>query len=366
MRSRPATLLRPVPLLAGLTAAGLLLAGCGSKALPSGGEPSSVSASAAETATGAASGRAETAPLAEQGERIGAAEAASEPGQAPSPASGAAAGTAGRDASGGPGQERGSGEAGNAPAASTGKANQVPADRAAEAPAAQDGAGLSSGKPSGGASPAADQAPGTAYPAASPDAERRQQTPAQGSKPPAGAPASGSKPAAGASPAPSASAGPPASSGPRASLPVSSASPSPSPAGSAPPTVRSSLDGPETIRFSELYGKETVRGLTFSDKLKELDGQKVEMIGYMAPPLTATVRFFVLTRIPLAICPFCSSDADWPSDIVVVNLPKGSEMTPTEHQVKITGTLSVGSMTDEETGFVSLIRINADKTEVLK
>ncbi|QJC54127.1 hypothetical protein HGI30_01090 [Paenibacillus albicereus] len=129
--------------------------------------------------------------------------------------------------------------------------------------------------------------------------------------------------------------------------------------------MRQSLDGPSTIRFSELYGKESVRGLAFSDKLKELDGMKVEMTGYMAPPLTATVRFFVLTRIPLAVCPFCSTDADWPTDIVVVQLPEGKELTPTEHQVKVTGTLSIGSQTDEDTGFVSLIRIVADDTEVL-
>jgi len=122
---------------------------------------------------------------------------------------------------------------------------------------------------------------------------------------------------------------------------------------------------PETLKFSELYADITVRGIKLSDKVNRLNGQKVEMTGFMAPPLSATVSFFVLTKVALSICPFCSTDADWPTDIVVVFMPDGKEIKPTEHQVKVTGTLSVGSQTDEETGFVSLIRINAVKTEVL-
>ncbi len=123
---------------------------------------------------------------------------------------------------------------------------------------------------------------------------------------------------------------------------------------------------PETLKFAELYGEVGVRGMKLSDKVQRLDGQKVEMTGFMAPPLSATVHFFVLTKVALTICPFCSTDADWPSDIVVVFMPEGKEIKPTEHQVRVTGTLSVGSQTDDETGFVSLIRIMADKTEVLK
>ncbi|SFL82130.1 hypothetical protein SAMN03159341_110102 [Paenibacillus sp. 1_12] len=120
-----------------------------------------------------------------------------------------------------------------------------------------------------------------------------------------------------------------------------------------------------TITFKDLYSDMTVRGVKFSDKLTQLANKKVEMTGFMAPPLTAKVNFFVLTRVAMSICPFCSTDADWPIDIVVVSMPKGKEVIPTEHQVKVTGTLSIGSQTDEATGFVSLIRIIADKVEVL-
>ncbi|MFB6364082.1 hypothetical protein ACFCP7_08455 [Paenibacillus elgii] len=120
------------------------------------------------------------------------------------------------------------------------------------------------------------------------------------------------------------------------------------------------------LTFEDLYAEMTVRGVKLSDKVNQLAGKKVEMTGFMAPPLTAKVNFFVLTKVALTVCPFCSTDADWPTDIVVVFMPKGKDVTPTEHQVKVTGTLSVGSQTDEETGFVSLIRINANSVEVLK
>jgi len=168
-------------------------------------------------------------------------------------------------------------------------------------------------------------------------------------------------------PSPSSSAANPPKLAAAASTPEASASPTPaSPSLEPSPRPKKEKSGPETLTFSELYAEETVRGLKMSDKVNELNGQEVEMIGYMAPPLTATVRFFVLTKVAMSICPFCSSDADWPSDIVVVFMPSGKEIKPTEHEVKVTGTLSVGSQTDEETGFVSLIRINADKVEVLK
>jgi|GEM_PF-702389 len=124
--------------------------------------------------------------------------------------------------------------------------------------------------------------------------------------------------------------------------------------------------GDNQLTFRELYASVGVRGITLSEKVQALTGQEVEMNGYMAPPLTAGVRFFVLTKTLMAVCPFCSTDADWPTDIVVVYLPDGEELQPTEHPVKVTGKLDTGSYTDEDTGFVSLVRIYADKVEVIR
>ncbi|TPE49867.1 hypothetical protein [Amaricoccus solimangrovi] len=116
-------------------------------------------------------------------------------------------------------------------------------------------------------------------------------------------------------------------------------------------------EGSGTLAFDELYGKVGVLGLSFSDKLRALKGQTVRMKGFMAPPLKAEAKFFVLTKRPMALCPFCSSDADWPADIVVVYLDRAQTFEQANALIEVTGTLEVGSWTDPETGFVSQVRI---------
>ncbi|MDQ0472590.1 hypothetical protein [Labrys wisconsinensis] len=111
------------------------------------------------------------------------------------------------------------------------------------------------------------------------------------------------------------------------------------------------------LTFDELYGKVSVLGLTFSDKVKGLAGESVSMRGFMAPPLKAEAKFFVLTEIPMSICPFCSSDADWPDNILVVYLDRAQTFEQANARIEVTGRLEVGSWTDPETGFVSLLRL---------
>ena len=112
-----------------------------------------------------------------------------------------------------------------------------------------------------------------------------------------------------------------------------------------------------TLTFDELYGKIGVLGLEFSDKVKALAGQDVVMRGFMAPPLKAEVDFFVLTEIPMSLCPFCSSDADWPDNIVVVYLGAKQTFVQFNAVIEVEGTLEYGSWTDPDTGFVSLLRL---------
>jgi hypothetical protein len=112
-----------------------------------------------------------------------------------------------------------------------------------------------------------------------------------------------------------------------------------------------------TLAFDALYAAWGVRGMTFSDRVKALAGQRVAMLGYMAPPLKAESRFFVLTSEPLSLCPFCQSDADWPADIVVVYLRREMPLTDAGTRVRVQGRLEIGSWTDPDTGFVSLMRI---------
>jgi hypothetical protein len=120
----------------------------------------------------------------------------------------------------------------------------------------------------------------------------------------------------------------------------------------------------ERMQFSEMYAGADSLGIKLSDKLVRLRGKKVRMVGFMAPPLKPTLSFFVLASAPLSICPFCSSDADWPSDIIMVKLAKPVVAAPFDRPIWVEGTLEVGSEVDEETGFVSLVRILADRLGV--
>lgn len=119
------------------------------------------------------------------------------------------------------------------------------------------------------------------------------------------------------------------------------------------------------LSFDDLYSSISSRGVTLSDKLRSNEGCTVSMVGFMAPPLTPTINFFVLTREPMSICPFCGSDADWPTDIVVVKLDNPVTALPFDSPIRVTGTLELGSEVDAETGFVSLVRIKASSLEAM-
>lgn len=111
-----------------------------------------------------------------------------------------------------------------------------------------------------------------------------------------------------------------------------------------------------TLSFDRLYDY-GVFGMSFSDEVRENDGKPVEIYGFMAPPLKVKGNFFVLTKNPVSLCPFCNSDADWPADIIVVYLDKAEVFKQQNKTIRVTGTLETGSYTDPETGFVSQLRI---------
>lgn len=114
---------------------------------------------------------------------------------------------------------------------------------------------------------------------------------------------------------------------------------------------------PPELQFDDLYGHFSPLGLEFSDTVKANNGKKIHIKGFMAPPLKAEANFFVLTQKPMSICPFCSSDADWPADIIVVYLKKKQTFVQHNQRIDVTGTLETGSWTDPETGFVSQLRL---------
>ena len=78
----------------------------------------------------------------------------------------------------------------------------------------------------------------------------------------------------------------------------------------------------------------------------------------MAPPLKAEAAFFVLTREPVALCPFCQSDADWPDNILVVYLSSSQSFVQNNTTIEVAGRARnrIARATGD-TGFISQLRL---------
>jgi hypothetical protein len=118
------------------------------------------------------------------------------------------------------------------------------------------------------------------------------------------------------------------------------------------PSMRAGATEDE-LAFNELYESEAV----LTDRCRDLTGRRVTMTGFMAPPLKAEAYFFVLTSVPMSVCPFCESEAQWPDDIVLVMTDEPTSATPFNRPIRVSGVLETGFVKDPETGFVSLIRL---------
>lgn len=107
------------------------------------------------------------------------------------------------------------------------------------------------------------------------------------------------------------------------------------------------------IKMRDLYNKD----LSFSDFAKAHEDQTILVEGFMAPPLKAESNFFVLTKRPLAVCPFCETDAEWPDDILAIYTKRRLKVIPFNRKILVKGRLALGSFKDPETGFVSRVRV---------
>ena len=61
--------------------------------------------------------------------------------------------------------------------------------------------------------------------------------------------------------------------------------------------------------------------------------------------------------MPMSVCPFCESEADWPSDIVVVYTDDAISVVPFNSPIRVSGRLELGAYKDEAMGFVSRVRL---------
>nr|WP_321526293.1 hypothetical protein [uncultured Cohaesibacter sp.] len=120
----------------------------------------------------------------------------------------------------------------------------------------------------------------------------------------------------------------------------------------APMLARPALSAEGPIKLRYLYDRKAI-----SDLAKASVGKRVAVDGYMAPPLKAESKFFVLTRRPMSVCPFCESEAEWPNDILAVYTKRIVDVVPYNVKIVTSGVLELGAYEDPETGFVSLVRL---------
>lgn len=107
------------------------------------------------------------------------------------------------------------------------------------------------------------------------------------------------------------------------------------------------------VRLRELYNND----MSFTDFALEHEGARVAIDGFMAPPLKADSNFYVLTNRPMAVCPFCSDEAEWPDDILAVYAQRIVDVIPFNVRITSRGALELGTYTDPELGFVSRVRL---------
>jgi hypothetical protein len=107
------------------------------------------------------------------------------------------------------------------------------------------------------------------------------------------------------------------------------------------------------IRLRDLYNKD----MSFSDLALAMEGQRIDVDGFMAPPLKAESTFFVLTKMPMAVCPFCEPGQTWPDDILAVYARRPVDVIPFNVPMRASGLLELGDHTDPELGFYSRVRL---------
>lgn len=104
-------------------------------------------------------------------------------------------------------------------------------------------------------------------------------------------------------------------------------------------------------------------GCGLSDLALQREGKPVRVAGFMAPPLKADSTFFVLTKQPMSVCPFCETEADWPDNIMAVYTQRKFRVVAFNRKIETSGILSLGAYRDPDTGFLSMVRIEDARFE---
>ena len=100
------------------------------------------------------------------------------------------------------------------------------------------------------------------------------------------------------------------------------------------------------------------------EAMQKLDGQEVNIIGYMSTLSPITGNFMYLMNLPYQSCPFCVPNTTQLSNTMAVYAKNGDSFKFTDRAIKVVGTLEFGDYTDEY-GYEYAYRIkDATYTEV--
>ena len=120
------------------------------------------------------------------------------------------------------------------------------------------------------------------------------------------------------------------------------------------------------LKFTEFFVSPIGdRGLTFTDKLRGLDGKRVRVLGYMARQEQPVPGMFLFSALPVRLNEEHYGLADdLPAATLFVSMPKDrDQVVPhTSGLMLLTGTLSVGNH-EEADGRISTARLALEKPE---
>ncbi len=117
--------------------------------------------------------------------------------------------------------------------------------------------------------------------------------------------------------------------------------------------------GVVVLHFRELVDEDN----NLSLRVRELDGKRVSLTGFMAIQSPLDGSFVYLTNMPLVVCPYCIPGTNTPISAIPALASPGRPIKYTEQPVTVTGVLEVGEKTDLF-GYTTPLRINVENIAV--
>ena len=83
------------------------------------------------------------------------------------------------------------------------------------------------------------------------------------------------------------------------------------------------------------------------DRIRELNGRTVEIVGYMATVSPVSGKYIYLMNLPYQSCPYCVPNTQQLSNTIAVYAKEGKKFSFTDGPINVTGTLETGDFSDE-------------------